>query len=185
MLARGTRLRSTALLLGGLLAVHDLRFVAGYGPDARRMLSEPGHEYLPLAATAALVLVASAVLQLARRRGRLGWDTHVQRSLPAGTLRTGALLAALYVLQETVEGLFTANHPVFAHGGWAVVPIALAVGAVITLLERGARRIEVGRPVAARRLARAAVRQLRPTVRAVAPRPAVMALNRAGRAPPA
>jgi hypothetical protein len=184
MFARGTALRSTALLLAGMLAVHDLRFVLAYGADAPRMLAEPGHEYLPFAAAAALVLIASAGIQLARRRGRLAPAPRRSSTLVAGTLRAAALLTALYVVQETFEGLLTPNHPVFEHGGWTVLPVALVAGAVITLLERGARRIEVRGEPGARFAAPAPVRKSRPAPVVTVPRPAVMGLNRAGRAPP-
>jgi hypothetical protein len=184
MFARGTTLRSTALLLAGMLAVHDLRFVVAYGPDARRMLSEPGHEYLPFAAAAALVLIAAAGVQLAARRRGSATPARRHPSLLAGTLRVAALLTLLYVLQEGLEGILTPNHPVFGHGGWTVLPIALVVGAAVTLLERGARRIESRRAAAGRFVVRAPISRARPAVTVVAPRLPVMALNAAGRAPP-
>jgi len=52
-------------------------------------------------------------------------------------------LLAIYVSQETVEGLLSAGHPggvaaVFGHGGLVAVPIALAIGGLIALAQRGA-----------------------------------------------
>ena len=51
----------------------------------------------------------------------------------------------LFVLQETLEGLFATGHPggaagVFGHGGWWAIPLALAVGLLLALVLRVADR---------------------------------------------
>jgi hypothetical protein len=47
-------------------------------------------------------------------------------------------LVAIYVAQEGIEGAFAPGHPIWAHGGWTVVPLAIAVGGLVALLLAGA-----------------------------------------------
>jgi hypothetical protein len=179
------RLRYIALLIAGAFAAHELRFVAGYGHDAGRVLSEPGHEYLPFAAAVALMLLGAAAGQftLSAVRGRRA------ASPPTFTrlwLSSSAALVAIYCTQESLEGAFAPGHPVWSHGGWTVVPIALAIGALVAALMHGAshaltliagarRRARMRRtPVLGRRL---------PSPTPVQ-RAGVIARNLAGRAPP-
>ena len=61
--------------------------------------------------------------------------------------RTSSALLAMFVVQETLEGLLAPGHPagfaaVFGHGGWLALPLAAAVGALIALALRGAAATE-------------------------------------------
>jgi hypothetical protein len=135
----------------GAVAVHQLRFVFGYGHGARDALALQGHSYLPLAQALIAVILAGSCAWFAgqvvlARRGR-AIDSS---GLGLGRLWASASVAliAVYTLQEWFEGEFSAGHPsglvgIFGHGGWTAIPLALAFGAVIALLLEGARRVIV------------------------------------------
>jgi hypothetical protein len=176
-------LRAGALLAAGSLAVHELRYLLAYGDPA----AVGGHGYL--AFVAPLVAVALAIACGV-------WLAHVGRgsSAPARTLtwlRASAALLGVYVVQETVEALAAAGHPgLLAHGGWLAVPVALAVGALVALLLRGARAADRVAAAAARPWSPLAVLPVAPPsfplpgAPASDPRPRVLARRLAGRAPP-
>jgi hypothetical protein len=130
-------LRRAALLVGGAFAVHQLRFVLSYGDDAGKVLSEHGHEYLPFAAAAACVLLLLAVSQFGRSLVRAARGCEPERraaELRGLWIENALALVAVYVVQEGLEGAFAAGHPVWAHGGWTVVPLAIAAGGLVALL---------------------------------------------------
>jgi hypothetical protein len=136
-------LRRTALLIGGAFAVHQLRFVVSYGHDARRVLSEAGHEYLPFAGAAAAMLLLLATVLFGRSLARGGRGA--TREPRAATFRrlwleNAITLVAIYVTQEGLEGALAPGHPIWAHGGWTVVPLAVVVGAITALLVVGAEK---------------------------------------------
>jgi hypothetical protein len=103
---------------------------------------------------------------------------------------TAAALVAVYVAQETLEGMLATGHPtgfagVFGHGGWWALPAALAVGLAIALALRTADAI-VARVHRAGTSARARVRaRTPPSYDCAFSRAAPLALAAAGRAPPA
>jgi hypothetical protein len=143
MPARRLPIRRAALLIGGALAVHELRFVVTYGSDAGRVLTEAGHEYLPFAGAAAGVLLLLAGSLFCRslieaRRGRVA----ERRAMVLRRLwvENAVALVAIYVAQEGLEGAFAPGHPIWAHGGWTVVPLAIAAGGLCALLLVGAER---------------------------------------------
>ena len=121
------------MLAAGCLAVHELRFLAGYGGEG----AVGGHGYLDwLAPLLALALAASCGVWLAR----LGRVAGVQPRPALTWLGASAALIATYVVQETIEGLTSPGHPgLLAHGGWIVIPAALAVGALVAATLRGAQ----------------------------------------------
>jgi len=185
--------RSAALLAAGVLAVHELRYLAGYGDRADAASVAHGHEYLSLAGPLVAAVLAAAcgrfaaALLTARRTGR----SEARRPRLATTWAAASMiLVAAYVGQESLEALLHAGHPgglagVFGEGGWAALLLALAVGALIALLLRGASAA-IGR--AARR--RRACPRSWPQRREGRPRPALafasapLARHLAGRAPP-
>src|SRR5512139_3019868 len=136
-------LRAGALLAAGSLAVHELRFMAGYGGDG----AVSGHGYLAwLAPLIALMLAAGFGVWLAHIGRR-----DAGRGASLTWLGASVALLATYAVQETVEGLRAADHPgLLAHGGWIAAPIALAVGGLVALLLRGARAADRAAGVAAR-----------------------------------
>ena len=171
------------MLAAGSLAVHEVRFLAGYGGDD----AVGGHAYLAwLAPLVALALAAACGAWLARiGRG----------PAPARTgltwLGASAALAGTYVVQETIEGLASPGHPgLLSHGGWIAAPMALLIGALVAATLRGAQAADhaaarAARPWSPLTLEPAAPRSL--AVSAVAPlppRPRVLALGLAGRGPP-
>src|SRR4051794_26472379 len=106
-------LRAGALLAAGSLAVHELRYAAGWGDPA----AGGGHGYLAVAAPlVALVLALACGVWLARI-GRAAATAAGRRSLT--WLGASASLLGVYVVQETLEALAATGHPgLLAHGGW-------------------------------------------------------------------
>jgi hypothetical protein len=182
------RLRCFALLGAGALGVHELRYVIAYGGGADHALAAQGHGYLDAAgAVVALALVAAlAVLFAGLVRGRAA-ATRWSARWPV----MSAALLAIYVAQEVAEGMVASGHPariegVFGHGGFVAVPLALALGAAVAALLRGAdavlERFAIPRRAPLRRAPRA---ELPRAPLAVLPRPAAaLAGPGAGRAPP-
>jgi hypothetical protein len=154
--------RVAALLAGGAFALHQLRYLLGYGSDSHAELGAQGHAYLavlaPLVGAGLLAIAADFGVRLFVARAR-------SRAATAPSMRTlwaaasGCLLAA-YALQETAEGALSASHPagltgLAAHGGWVALPLSAALGLAIALVVRGAGRalelateppLRVGRP---------------------------------------
>jgi hypothetical protein len=188
----GFRLRCFALLGAGSLGLHELRYLIGYGGDAGPALAAQGHGYLDaVTAGLALVLVAAlAALIAALVRGQ-GPSAPSPHSWPALSVVASGALLAVFMTQELVEGALAAGHPaglagVAGHGGWIAAPLALAIGAAVAALLRGADAA----------IARFALPRRRPRLRAprTAPRRAplrvpsaahpVLAAPGAPRAPP-
>lgn len=186
-------LRGAALVAGGSLAVHELRYIAGYGSEAGGALAAQGHSYLawvgPL--VAAVIAVACGVFIASLAAGHRDREPARMTAVRVWALAS-ASLTAIYLIQETLEGVLATGHPsgvagVLADGGWTAVLFAIAIGAAIALMLRGARAVEA----AAARLLRPAltapavplVSRAVGAVRAV-PRTAVLARHLAGRAPP-
>jgi len=189
------KFRAIALLATGLIIVHELRYVAAYGQNAGEALAEQGHSYMPWAESLALVLLAISLVRFCASllKARSG-EIPEERPPSFGRLWLGASssLAAAYTLQEGFEGTFAPGHPagligVFGHGGWSALIFSLLVGAVIALLTRLAHHtIEMIARSATRSQAGRSARRLEPAFWAPPRRRLdVLALNLAGRAPPA
>jgi len=141
----GFRLRCFALLGSGAIALHELRYLIGYGGDAGHALAAQGHGYLDaVTATVALALVAAlAVLIAAVVRVGAPAAARTARPWRVRWLAASGALLAVFVAQELVEGALSPGHPaglagVAGNGGWIAVPLALAIGAVVAVLLRGA-----------------------------------------------
>jgi len=146
---RFSTLRFVALLSLGALAVHDLRYGAGYHEHAGAALRQQGHAYLTLVGilAAGLMSVALALfgaVLLRARRGRSG------SSGGAPFMRTWAYatlsLVAVYVTQEGFEGQLSQGHPggitgIVGHAGWVAFLLAVAIGAAVALLLRGSEAV--------------------------------------------
>jgi hypothetical protein len=138
-----TRLRFAGLLGAGSLAVHQLRYAAGYGGESSRALADQGHGYLGAAGAVIALLLAVAL-------GAFLGSLLRRRPPGAGQPRFGRLwlaaagsLSAIYAGQELIEGALSSGHPegvagVVAGGGWTAFAIAALVGALIALAMRGA-----------------------------------------------
>jgi hypothetical protein len=143
----GSRVRSVALLALGALAVHQGRYLLAPADGAH------GHTYLELLGPAVgLLTVAAVAVSFAA--------TLARRCLPtvpapeAVTDRAAAFavgLVAVYMLQETAEGIVAGDHQPFAHlgyGGWLVLPLAMAVGGLAALAGRWLDRTELRAAIA-------------------------------------
>ena len=189
-------LRRAALLAVGALSLHQLRYLAGYGGNAGDAAAAHGHGYLSWVAVAAVGLVVAAgcafVLALAGARRARGSE-----AAPAGFARAwlaaSAALAVIYSVQELAEGWLAHGHPggaaaLLGHGGWTAYALALAIGALVALALRGARRAVV-LAARGRRIGRLVLPRTMPVPAASAapllPRPRLVSLTLAGRAPPA
>jgi hypothetical protein len=182
--------RLAPLLTAGALLLHKLSGLAG--GDA---LAGHGHSYLPLAAALVTVLLVLTCARFARElwqasRGAVGAVT--PPAFATLWLIASAALLSIFALQEWIEGWITPGHPAtlshaIAHIGWLGPVLAVALGAFIALLVRGSRAaIELlARRHSARRTPRPERGRWTATPPRVAPRLAVLAGNRAGRAPPA
>jgi hypothetical protein len=183
------RLRAAALVLAGALAVHELRYLLAYQGDSGRALSLQGHAYLSVITPLICALVAVAAAQFVGRLAR-GRADESPPGFGATWLWASISLVAIFVAQESVEGLLASGHPggvaaVAAHGGWLAAPVAAAVGAVIALLLRGAAAALASAAKRSRSaVPRARSALLRPPPRLARPRLHPLALKLAGRAPP-
>jgi len=150
MTAVGTprlRPRLAGLLAGGAFAVHQLRYLLGYGGHSHGELASQGHAYMtllaPVVAVALMLVVADFGARLVAARARRRSD-RAPGLLQLWAAAAACLLAA-YGLQETLEGALAPGHPaglagVLGHGGWAALPLALAIGLAIALIARAAGR---------------------------------------------
>src|SRR5690349_6990452 len=107
------QVRGIALLSGGALGVHQLRFVAACGQRAETACGSSGHEYLSFAGPLAGMLFAVAL------GGLLGELLRPSRS-PSGRAPSfvarwaacAAALAAVYCVQELTEAALATGRPV-------------------------------------------------------------------------
>lgn len=146
------RLRLAAVLALGAFCLHQLRYLIAFGDSSSAELARQGHSYMADALPILVVFGLSALLATVIR-GRY-WRGHSQAPLLRRTPRFALALLAIFVTQESVEGLLAAGHAeglaaVFAAGGWVVLPLALLLGTLAALVVRALEGIEVA--LAARR----------------------------------
>lgn len=185
---RARRALTAALIAGGALLLHQLRYVLVYGAGAEDALALHGHAYLvlvtPLVA-AALALSVRPLLGLAPAAAPPPRAPGLRRVWLGAS---GALLVT-YAMQEWLEGVIVHGHPegvaaITGHGGWTALFLAVVVGGLVAL---ALRAVELSRPAAGlSEIPRVA--STGPVVATAAaprrPRPNVMACSLAGRAPP-
>ena len=182
--------RLAPLVAAGALVLHELHGLARGAEWAGH-----GHSYLPLAVALVAVLLALTCARFAQElwqasRGRVAAAS--PPSFVALGLIASVALVSTFALQEWIEGWFTPGHPAtlthaLAHIGWLGPLLAVALGGLIALLVRGSRAaiVVLARRQLARRAPRAERGRWAPAPPPIAPRPAPLAGNRAGRAPPA
>lgn len=139
-------LRALAVLALGALAVHQLRYLFGYGAEAGAALSHQGHGYLTGAVPVLLALALAAVLSSVLA-GRFGAPARSRPRSAARVLAYAAALLATYLVQETSEGLIAAGHPgglegLLGNGGLIVVPLSLLVGLLAWAAAQGLEAVE-------------------------------------------
>jgi hypothetical protein len=175
------------------IVVHQLRYSLAYGGRANAELAAQGHSYLhSLVPWAIFALAVGGGLFLRRlaEAARTG-DPGRSSRLPdlVVWLASWIGLLAIYAVQEALEATLAVGHPggvggVFGHGGWWAVPVSAVVAAIVTLLLRAGRALL--RVAADAHRAPVHVAEAVSLPSGVAPaviRP--LALNAAGRAPPA
>ncbi|HYF25719.1 MAG TPA: hypothetical protein VD931_08290 [Baekduia sp.] len=189
-LDRAPALRGAAVVATGALALHQTRYALGGEHAAGATAS--GHAYLDVvvalvAALAAVALGALAACLLRPASG--GPGAHPASWRRRWLTLAGAVLAA-HAAHELLAGALTAGHPAGLHGlladgGWAVLPLAAAAGAVGAALLRGADALVARAAVTARQAVREAVAG-HPLPRSTRPRHRAAALRHLrGRPPPA
>jgi hypothetical protein len=129
------------------LAVHQLRYFLAFGSRGGSELQQTGHSYLHSLTPWIVVLVALGLGSFVGRVGR-AWrsgeaETHAGRRALGVWLAATVALVLIYASQEFLEGLFASGHPdglaaIFGDGGLWALPAAVAVGAVLALMVRGA-----------------------------------------------
>ena len=138
-------LRTAALIAGGALSVHELRFLIA--PAGAAEASSAGHGYLPLAGFLVAVALAAALAHLAAVVGRA---IRTGRHEPGGSgfaatwVAVTVAIAAVFLTQEAVEAALTGRageglSAVLGSGGWMAFPLAVAIGALVALALAGAR----------------------------------------------
>ena len=146
MLLQRSKLRAGALIAAAALALHELRYLAGYGDRAGQAIAEQGHSYLPAAGGLVALALALAGVQLAAVLSGALCGPADERRPPFAVVwaLASAALLAVYAGQELTEGLLAAGHPagldaVVGNGGLAAVPLAVGLGLLVALGLRGAR----------------------------------------------
>jgi hypothetical protein len=189
-------LAQAGLLAPAALAVHELRYLLAFGPNAGLELQRQGHSYLHSLAPWIAVAVALVAGGFLRSLGRAcsGRATVSRLSMSFATLWLActACLVVIYIGQEFLEGVFATGHPtgwigIFGYGGWWAIPVATCIGLVLAAVYHAAdwmlcevsRRYGAAVPAPRRRAAAPG----RPASRAL-PVPAPVAGGWSGRGPP-
>jgi membrane protease YdiL (CAAX protease family) len=140
---------SAALLAVGALALHQLRYLLAYGGEAGTALESQGHSYLDtaaplLVAVAVALLVVSVLIPAFVRLAPV-----LARDVCATERAAGyaAALLAVYFAQELAEGVLAGGHPaglagVLGFGGWLALPLAMALGALASVVRGWLYRAE-------------------------------------------
>ena len=137
-----------AVLPPAAFAVHQLRYLLAYGSGAGAELHQTGHSYLHSVVPWLVMGVALSAGCFLRSVGHaMAGQTSARRftvSFAGLWLTCSLALVALFVCQESLEGLFATGHPgglagVFGFGGWWAVPAAGGVGLALAALFHGAR----------------------------------------------
>ena len=167
--------------------MHQLRYLLAYGGDADAALASSGHSYLvfvePLMGLALAFAAGHLVHRLAQAR---------RRAAPLDRRRLALVFAvalvAVFTGQEFLEAQLVPGRPgVFSDGGWIAVPLAVLIGALLSLASRAAA---VAGPAALVRhrlrpaLARLPLFDAEPGRRPDSSPSSPLALHLAGRAPP-
>jgi hypothetical protein len=185
-------LRATGLLAIGAIVLHQADYrLGGAGHGA---LGGHGHGYMPLALALAVVVLGLACFNFAGSLWRALHGVHDDPAPPSFRrlwLTLSIALLTVFSLQEWIESWVAPGHPsgvshVAAHVGWMGVLLAVVLGALAGALLRGAHSatcLLAKRHASLRRLRPASCRGL-PLPGPDLPRLDVLAVHRAGRAPP-
>jgi hypothetical protein len=164
----GSGARTAALLVLGALALHELRYLIAFGGEAPSILAQHGHGYLGFLAPLLVAGAAAAIVTSVVAPALLGRMAPARRPYTEERAAGYAAgLVAVFFAQELAESLLSGGHPdgvaaVLGAGGWVVLPLAIALGALAAFaarqLDRAAltvsRRFVPPRPRAPRQLGR-------------------------------
>ena len=140
------RARLAAILALGAFAVHQLRYLIAFGSSSSEELARQGHGYMAAWLPILGVFTISALLGTLIR-GRFGARL-AEASLSRRAAIFAAALLAIFVTQESLEGVLAAGHPggvaaVLGYDGWLAIPLAAAIGFVAALLARALEQVEI------------------------------------------
>ena len=178
---------TAALLATGAFGVHQLRYLLAYGEQTDDALGASGHGYLTFAEPLIGLALAFAAGHLVQRLARAPqFLAPLRRGRMAALF--GLALFAVFAGQELLEAqLAHGRTGVFADGGWIAAPLALAIGALLSLLARAGHAADTAVLVVHRVGVRLAWRATAPSA-PVAPATGAVACplssHLAGRAPP-
>lgn len=122
--------RVASILAVAAFALHQLRYLLASGASP---VEHSAHGYMTdLMAPIAVLVLAGALATLIRgTEGAAPARAPLVRRI---ALFAGALFA-IYLGQESLEGILTAGHPaMLADGGWLALPLALVIGTLSALL---------------------------------------------------
>jgi hypothetical protein len=145
---RKAGLRSGALLGIAALALHQLRYLAAHGANADNAIATQGHGYLEVLAPAlgSLCMAVIAGQLLATAASRSPRAVPNRRPLGRTTFCVMSLLA-IFCVQELAEGALSEGHAagidaLLADRGWVALPIAIVLGALVSLAFSGVAKLE-------------------------------------------
>lgn len=193
MRRRNPTVRAIALVSAGSAAVHQLRYVIGYGSGASHALAAHPHGYLSVAlpgiVTALVIGMVAVTMRALGMRGPVALGPATEpgsRPASAGAgptllrlwIASASALGLIFVIQETLEGAGA-----LAHGGWIGLALAIPVGLVVALAMRG---VEAAGSLRLRRpsLVGFAVAAVATRVAPIVLRPQLAAAPLGARAPP-
>lgn len=185
--------RMATLIALGSWIVHQVRATVMLGDTSTAHALAHAQQHAELVGPMLVWInaIAAASWALSLRRDQAVTTRRV--SFRGTWIRTSLVLLFIFFTQETLEGLLAPGHPpilagTIGGGGWIVIPLALAVGALIALAVRGGRAIRVAIVRARQRKSRRAVAQsdFEPPQPGLGRRlhSRLIAANLAGRAPP-
>jgi hypothetical protein len=161
------RLRAALLMPLAALGVHQGRYYLAFGAHTPARLLHDGHSYLgsvvPFAVLGAALALGIFAGRFARAwqgvggGGGSGSTGRRAHSMVRIWMLISVVLLGLYCAQELTEGALAAGHAggpagVLGSGGWLAVPLAIAIGGVLTLaLRAGDALVEF---ITAKRLSR-------------------------------
>jgi hypothetical protein len=191
-------LGQVGLLPPAAFAVHQLRYLLAFGGHAGLELQRTGHSYLhslvPWLALAAALAVGIFLRALGRAFAGAATPGRYTASLAVLWVACSASLLAIFVCQETLEGLFLTGHPaglagIFGYGGWWAIPVSAMIGLVLAAVMHGALWVlhEVARRRASSRInaRRSTARARRPGIAPLLLAPEPLLSGWSDRGPPA
>jgi hypothetical protein len=146
-LRRTSGLCSAALLGVAALALHQLRYLAATGRHADALVAQ-GHGYLEvLAPVLASLCLATIAGQLLASAARSSAGSVPDRAPLRHAASCAVALLTIFCVQELTEAAFSNAYGsplevLLADRGWVVLPIAVALGALVSLVFRGVGKLE-------------------------------------------